>query len=198
MKLIVGLGNPGPRYADTRHNVGWRVAEELAARTAAGPWKEKLEAAVSEGVWHGRKLVLARPLTFMNESGRAVRRLADFWKLEPEDLLVVLDDLAIDLGRIRLRTEGSDGGHNGLASVIAHLGYGQFARLRVGIGPAPPPEQHVDFVLAPFAKVERPEIARAIGRAADAAECWMRDGPQEAMNRFNRGSGAQHAAPEQE
>ncbi|MBE3070788.1 MAG: aminoacyl-tRNA hydrolase, partial [Planctomycetes bacterium] len=146
MRLIVGLGNPGPRYADTRHNMGWCVAEALAARAAAGPWKEKFDAAVSEGPWHGTKVVLARPLTFMNHSGLAVRQMLEFWRLEAADLLVIVDDMAIDLGRIRLRTDGSDGGHNGLASVIAHLGHDRFARLKVGIGPAPPPAEHVEFV----------------------------------------------------
>jgi len=190
MKLIVGLGNPGPRYAATRHNVGWRVAEELARRAGARAWKEKFEAAVAESRRYDQKVVLARPLTFMNESGRSVRHLMDFWKVEPEDLLVVLDCLAIDIGRIRLRPEGSDGGHKGLASVIAHVGHERFARLRVGVGPAPLPEAHADFVLAPFAEEEQPIIREAILWAADAAECWIVNGPDEAMNRFNRASEA--------
>jgi len=187
MKLIVGLGNPEARYADTRHNAGWRVVEELAARAGAGPWKAKFDAALAEGLWRGEKVVLARPLTFMNNSGLAARSLADFWKLSLDDLLVVLDDMAIDVGWIRLRREGSAGGHNGLASVIAHLGDDRFARLRVGIGPAPPAEQHVDFVLSTFTKAEQPLIEEAIRRAADAAECWMTEGPDVAMTRFNRG-----------
>jgi PTH1 family peptidyl-tRNA hydrolase len=187
MKLIVGLGNPGPRYADTRHNVGWRVAEELAGRLQAGPWKEKFSAAVTEAIFGGQKVAIARPLTFMNLSGAAVRQLTDFWKLTLEDLLVVLDDMAIESGRIRLRPDGSDGGHNGLASVIAHLGDERFARLRVGIGPAPPADQHVDFVLSTFTSEEQPIIEEAIRRAADAAQCWITEGPQAAMNRFNRG-----------
>lgn len=190
MKLIVGLGNPGPRYADTRHNVGWRAAEQVATQAGAGPWKERFEAAVAETRWHGEKIILARPLTFMNDSGRSVRRLINFWKLEARDLLVVLDCLAIEVGRIRLRVDGSDGGHNGLASVIAHLGHEDFARLRVGIGPPPPVEEHADFVLSPFAQDEQPVIEEAITRAAQAAECWITEGPEEAMNRFNRGVGA--------
>jgi PTH1 family peptidyl-tRNA hydrolase len=185
MKLIVGLGNPGPRYADTRHNVGWRVVEELAARAGAGPWREKFDAAVIETLWHGQKVVLVRPLTFMNNSGLAVRQLMDFWKASIEDLLVILDDMALDVGRIRLRREGSDGGHNGLASVIVHVGDQRVARLRVGIGPAPPLDQHVDFVLSTFTKEERPVIEKAIRRAADAAECWTTEGPETAMNRYN-------------
>jgi PTH1 family peptidyl-tRNA hydrolase len=186
MKLIVGLGNPGSRYAATRHNMGWRVAQVLAARAGADSWREKLEAAVAEALWHDQKVVLARPLTFMNLSGLAVRQLVDFWKMETKDLLVVSDDLALEAGRIRLRPGGSDGGHNGLESVIAHLGTETFGRLRVGIGPAPPPAEHAGFVLSEFTAAERPRVAEAIERAADAAECWITHGLQEAMNRFNR------------
>jgi peptidyl-tRNA hydrolase, PTH1 family len=186
MKLIVGLGNPGPRYADTRHNVGWRVAEELAAAVGAGAWREKFDAAVTEGPCGGQKVALLRPLTFMNLSGLAVRQAMDFWKLELADLLVVLDDMALEVGRIRLRVDGSAGGHNGLESVISHAGSDAFARLRVGIGPAPPVDEHVDFVLSPFSKRERPAVDEAIDRAVDAVRCWVSDGPQVAMNRFNR------------
>ncbi len=203
MKLIVGLGNPGPRYAATRHNVGWRVAEMLAARAGAGPWREKYDAAVAEAHWGGRKVALARPLAYMNNSGLPVRQLTDFWKVESADLLVVSDDLALDLGHIRLRGDGSAGGHRGLESIIAHLGHDQFGRLRVGIGPcsarqdggratqgeaepAPPPAEHAAFVLSEFTAAERPVIEAAIARAADAVECWMTEGLQEAMNRFNR------------
>jgi PTH1 family peptidyl-tRNA hydrolase len=185
MKLIVGLGNPGPQYAYTRHNVGWWVAAELAAAIGATGWREKFDAAVTEGPCGGQKIAIARPLTFMNHSGLAVRQAMDFWKLELADLLVVLDDMALTAGRIRMRTDGSAGGHNGLASVIAHVGSEQFSRLRVGIGPAPPVDQHVDFVLSPFAKSERPAIDEAVSRASDAARCWVTNGPEAAMNRFN-------------
>jgi PTH1 family peptidyl-tRNA hydrolase len=189
MKLIVGLGNPGSRYAATRHNMGWRVAEALAVRMGADSWREKLDAAVAETLWHGRKVILARPLTFMNLSGLAVRQLADFWKVETRDILVVSDDLALEAGRIRLRPRGSDGGHNGLESVIAHLGTEEFARLRVGIGPAPPAAEHAAFVLSEPAASEKPALAEAIERAADAAECWITHGLAEAMNRFNLPAG---------
>jgi len=185
MKLIVGLGNPGERYAATRHNVGWRVAEMLAARGGAGPWKEKFDAAVVQAWRGGEKVLVARPMTYMNLSGAAVRGLADFWKVGPENLLVILDDLALELGRVRLRAGGSAGGHNGLESVIAHVGTESFPRLRVGIGPGPEAQAQADFVLAPFAEAERPVIEEAIGRAADAAECWITDGLEAAMNRFN-------------
>ena len=186
MKLIVGLGNPGRRYAQTRHNVGWRVAEVLARRAGLQAWRTRFDAAVADTRIDGCKVTLARPQTFMNESGRAVRQMVDFWKLGAEDLLVVLDDLAIEVGRIRLRPGGSAGGHNGLASVIEHLGHDRVQRLRVGIGPAPAPEEQVAFVLSRFADEERPGIDDATERAADAATCWAAGGLDEAMNRFNR------------
>ncbi len=186
MKLIVGLGNPGREYADTRHNVGWRVAEVLAARGGAGAWRDKMNAAVAEIACGGQKVMLAKPMLYMNNSGIAVRQMTDFWKVAEEDLLVVEDDLALDAGRIRLRAQGSAGGHNGLQSIIDHLGHDRLARLRVGIGPAPSVEEHTDFVLSTFRPHERPIIAEAVERAADAAECWITKGLAEAMNRFNR------------
>jgi len=188
MKLIVGLGNPGPRYAETRHNAGWQVAERLAARLGAGPWKEKLGAAVTDAPWCGEKVVLARPLGFMNLSGLPVRQLMDFWKLEAERLLVIVDDLALEAGRIRLRADGSAGGHNGLASIIEHLGHERFARLRIGIGPAPAAEDYAAFVLAAIPKADQPRLDEAMDRAADAALAWAVEGTAAAMNRFNRGS----------
>jgi PTH1 family peptidyl-tRNA hydrolase len=185
MKLIVGLGNPGPKYAGTRHNVGWRVAEALAQRAGLTAWREKFEAHLAEGRLAGTKVVLARPVTYMNESGRSVRPMVDFWKLGPADLLVVLDDMALDVGRIRLRASGSAGSHNGLESIIRHLGHERFARLRVGIGAPPSPEAGADYVLSRFAEDERPAIADAVARAAAAAETWIRSGPEAAMNQFN-------------
>jgi len=186
MKLIVGLGNPGPRYAATRHNAGWRVAEALAQRAGAAAWRERFQALLAEIRRGSEKVVLARPVTYMNLSGHSVRELMDFWKVESGDLLVVVDDLTLDVGRIRLRPEGSAGGHNGLESIIAHLGHEQFARLRVGIGPMPRGMDQAAFVLSEFTASERPAIEDAIGSAADAAECWITNGLQEAMNRFNR------------
>jgi PTH1 family peptidyl-tRNA hydrolase len=186
MKLIVGLGNPEPRYATTRHNAGWRVAEALAARAAASAWREKFAALLAEARWGTERVVLARPLTYMNLSGQAVRELVDFWKVEQEDLLVVVDDFALDLGRIRLRAEGSAGGHNGLESIIAHLGREQFARIRVGLGPMPKGVDQAAYVLSEFPASERPVLEEVIDRAADAAECWILMGLQEAMSRFNR------------
>ena len=186
MKLIVGLGNPGPLYAATRHNAGWRVVEALGERAGVAAWREKFQALLAEARWGGERVVLARPVTYMNLSGQAVRELVDFWKVESTGLLVVVDDLALDVGRIRLRPDGSAGGHNGLESIIAHLGHEQFARIRVGIGPMPRGADQAAFVLSEFAAAERPLAEEAIGRAADAAQCWIALGLQEAMNRFNR------------
>jgi len=195
MKLIVGLGNPGREYVGTRHNVGWRVAEALAGRAGLQTWREKFEARLAEGRLAGRKVVLARPLTYMNASGQAVRPMMEFWKLDPDDLLVVLDDVALDLGRIRLRAAGSAGGHHGLESIIRHLGHERFARLRVGIGAPPSAKEGADYVLSRFACHEQPKIDDAVHRAADAAETWIRRGTEAAMSRFNQ---AVESEPEKE
>jgi PTH1 family peptidyl-tRNA hydrolase len=186
MKLIVGLGNPGREYADTRHNVGWRVAAVLAERAGLSGGREKFEAHLAEGRLAGDKVVLARPVTYMNRSGRSVRAMMDFWKLEAGDLLVVLDDMALEVGRIRVRPSGSAGGHNGLESIIRHLGHERFARLRVGIGAPPSAEEGADYVLSRFAPAERPLIDEAVARAADAVETWIRRGAEAAMNAFNQ------------
>jgi len=186
MKLIVGLGNPGREYADTRHNIGWRVVESLAARAGLAAWREKFEARLAEGRLAGRKVVLARPVTYMNESGRSVRPMMDFWKLETDALLVVVDDMALPVGRLRLRPSGSPGGHKGLASIARHLGHEGFARLRVGIGTPPDQLDGADYVLARFAPSERLAIADIVARATDAAETWIRSGPEAAMNAFNQ------------
>lgn len=186
MRLIAGLGNPGRRYADTRHNLGWRVAEELARRWGAETWRRKLGAFVAEARTADTRVALLRPRRYMNRSGSSVRKAMDFWKLGAQGLLVIVDDLDLDLGRLRLRPGGSAGGHNGLASIVEHLGHEEFPRLRLGIGPAPEPEEQVSFVLSPFAAEERPEVERMVGRAADAAECWVAHGVDEAMNRYNR------------
>ena len=186
MKLIVGLGNPGREYADTRHNVGWRVAEVLANRAGVSAWREKFEAHLAEGRLAGEKVTLARPVTYMNASGRSVRAMLDFWKLDADDLLVVVDDMALEVGRIRLRPSGSAGGHNGVESIVRHVGHERFARLRVGIGAPPSAEEGADYVLSRFASAERPVIDEAVARAADAAETWIRRGPEAAMNRFNQ------------
>ncbi len=186
MNLIVGLGNPGRRYAATRHNVGWRVMETLRRRWGGPDWRETFQAELAECRPRGRRVALVRPLTYMNRSGGPVSQAAAFWKVAPADVLVVLDDMALPLGRLRLKAGGSDGGHNGLASVLQALGTTDVPRLRAGIGPAPLTDEHVDFVLSPFREGERPAVDRMVDRAADAALCWLTEGLDEAMTRFNR------------
>lgn len=190
MKLLVGLGNPGPRYRATYHNIGFDVVDELATRhhaTFGTSTAEALAARVrglADDVW------LVKPLTFMNLSGRAVGALARFYKLEPSDLLVIVDEVALARGRVRLRPSGSAGGHNGLKSVIEHLGTDAFPRLRVGVGRGDPRRDLADHVLSRVPDDERVIMREVTTRAADAAECFVEQGLEEAMNRFNRNAEA--------
>jgi PTH1 family peptidyl-tRNA hydrolase len=184
MKLVVGLGNPGRRYAGTRHNVGFDVLDLLAERH-----RLEWEAAPAEGLiakWRAVPALLAKPLTFMNLSGHAVGELLRFYKIDLQDSLIVVDDVNLDLGRLRARPSGSAGGHNGLKSIIAALGTEEFARLRVGVGRGDARRDLGDHVLAKFDPEERVEVAEAVGRAADAAELFVAEGIAPVMNRFNR------------
>jgi PTH1 family peptidyl-tRNA hydrolase len=197
VKLLVGLGNPGPRYAGTRHNVGFRVVEEVARRhgvvfesAPASALVARIRARDEAGV------MLAKPLTFVNRSGGAVADLARYFRIEVPDLLVVADDVNLPLGRLRARARGSAGGHNGLESIARALGTQEFARLRVGVGRGDARRDLADHVLARFAPDEQPEIAAAIERAADAAEWFVTRGIESTMNRFNRAEEADDA-PEQ-
>ena len=184
MKLIVGLGNPGREYEHTRHNVGFQVAEELARRyrvtlKAHAKWKARA-AKVAE---IGDGMLLAEPTTFMNLSGWAVREIAAFHKLGPSDVLVVVDDADLPLGRLRMRTGGSAGGHNGLKSIIQELGTVAFPRLRVGVGRQV--GELKNHVLGRFSADEKAHIDAAVKRAADAAELFAREDILAAMNRYN-------------
>jgi PTH1 family peptidyl-tRNA hydrolase len=186
MKLIVGLGNPGKRYADTRHNVGFDIVDVLARRHGA-EWEAAprgIDALIARARHAG--IVMAKPLTFMNASGPAVLGLLQFFKIDAADLLVVVDDANLELGRLRARAAGSAGGHNGLKSVIAALGMDGFARLRVGVGRGDARRDLADHVLAKFEPDERPTVAEAVVRSTDAAELFSTDGIAPVMNRFNR------------
>jgi PTH1 family peptidyl-tRNA hydrolase len=185
MKLIVGLGNPGQKYKGTRHNIGFDVLAEIGRRFGFGLPRSKFNAEIAETVVQNEKLILLSPLTFMNLSGQSVRASVDFYKLDLADLIVVCDDLALSVGRLRIRPSGSAGGQKGLKDIINRLGTQEFARLRVGIGGPPPGWDAADYVLGKFNKEEKPEIEKAIGRAADAVEIWTTQGVQQAMNRFN-------------
>lgn len=186
MAVVFGLGNPGPRYAETRHNVGWQVVETLAGR-----WRARRQPDADTYRWWsaepaGRAVALVEPLTFMNASGDAVAEWRERHGLATEALLVVLDDVYLPLGTLRLRSGGSSGGHRGLASVEAALGTREVARLRVGVGAAASSGELREHVLDTFAPEEREAAQAAIGQAADAVECWLGDGIVAAMNRFNR------------
>lgn len=183
--LIVGLGNPGPEYAATRHNVGFLVVERLARRHEI--WAQRLErrALVGQGLINEMPVVLARPQTYMNLSGESVAPLMRKFSLTPEAVLVVTDDLDLPVGRIRIRKSGSPGGHNGLKSLVEHLDTEDFPRVRIGVGRPRPDVRVIDHVLTPFEAEEEPIIDAAVDRAADAVEDFLADGADAAMSRFN-------------
>ena len=182
--MIAGLGNPGRKYAGTRHNVGFDVLDLLAGRHGLA-W-ESAPADAMMAKWRGPGALLAKPLTYMNLSGHAVVELLRYFKIDRSDLLVVVDDVNLELGRLRARAEGSAGGHNGLKSLIAQLGTAEFARLRVGVGRGGDRRDLADHVLAAFDPEERTIVAEAVGRTADAVELFVAEGIGAVMNRFNR------------
>lgn len=185
MKLVVGLGNPGRKYEGTRHNVGFRVVAELAAKHAAGQPRSAFQGEVAEGTIDAEKLLLLCPHTLMNLSGGSVLAARDFYKIPHEDLLIVSDDLNLPLGKLRFRKSGSSGGQRGLKDIIERLGTDEIPRLRIGVGSPPPRRDYAGFVLGRFRKDELPEIDLAVGLAADAVETWAREGIAVAMNRYN-------------
>src|SRR5258708_7336968 len=179
-RLLVGLGNPGREYRDTRHNVGFLVLDRLAARERA---EFRVEKSWQAEVARAGDLLLCKPLTYMNLSGQAVRPLSQFYKIEPAQVLVILDDMALPLGKLRFRANGSAGGHNGLASVIEHFGTPAVPRLRVGIGSAD--RDAVDHVLGRFTLEERPELEQSLDRAVEAIDCARTRGLEAAMTAYN-------------
>lgn len=185
MRLVVGLGNPGPRYRGTRHNVGFEVLDVLARRLDLAFESAPADALLARQRGPGARVMLAKPLTYVNRSGGAVQALRHYFRIEPEALLVVADDVNLPLGRLRGRRSGSDGGHNGFASIIASLGTGEFARLRVGVGRGDARRSLTAHVLAGFDEDEREEMEAAVERAADAVETFVADGIDRMMNRFN-------------
>lgn len=183
MLAVLGLGNPGEEYRNTRHNVGFRVAELVAARCGAAISRRRFSALVAEAQVEGNKLLLACPQSYMNESGRTARAVADFFGLQPAGLLVVCDDFHLELGRLRVRRSGSTGGHKGLESVVRELGSEEFPRLRIGIGECR--GDSTGYVLGRFSRSEEEALAPAIERAAEAVLVWVREGIDACMNRFN-------------
>jgi PTH1 family peptidyl-tRNA hydrolase len=186
LKLIIGLGNPGPKYRGTRHNVGFAVVDELTRRHGlvfqAGP----ADALIARMRDLSVPAIVARPMTFVNRSGQAVAGLMRYFRILPGDLLVVADDVNLPVGRLRARQSGSAGGHNGLKSIVEQLGSDEFPRLRVGVGRGDPRRDLADHVLARFDPEEQAELASAVARTADAVELFVTDGLDVVMNTFNR------------
>ena len=184
MKIVVGLGNPGEQYAKTRHNIGWQVLDRVADRAGwSGRGRNRDAASVVQGRFRGLDLLLAKPLTYMNDSGIAVRKLLARERAPVTEMLVVVDDFALPFGKLRFREGGGAGGHNGLGSIIDELGSEGFSRLRIGIGA--PDRAFVDHVLSRFEPDESARLDELLDAAADAVEGWARDGTNKAANRFN-------------
>ncbi len=188
--LVAGLGNPGPRYARTRHNVGFLVADELARRAGAS-WRQRFNARVAEAHLGGQRVVLVEPLTFMNLSGEAIGPVMRWYKATPAEVIVVHDDMDLPFGRIRVRVGGGTAGHNGLKSIVQHIG-ADFVRVRIGIG-RPAHGTATDHVLGRFSDEEEAALDDIVPRAADATEVIVEHGPREAMNRFNGPAAVQGA-----
>jgi len=184
MKIVVGLGNPGLKYAGTRHNVGFDTVDYLAKGPAYAAFRERFEAFVAEGKEGAETVLLVKPLTYMNLSGRAVRAVLDFYKLPVETVLIVCDDFNLPLGKLRVRKSGSHGGQNGLRNVQEQLGTDAYARLRIGVG-QPGPGDAIDHVLSRFKSGEKAAVDEAIAAAAQAAIVWVKEGVEACMNKFN-------------
>ena len=185
MKLIVGLGNPGPQYRDTRHNIGFAVVDVLARRSGLTFGSGPTGALIARVRQPGEGALLAKPLTYMNLSGAAVADLSRYFRVAIPDVIIVADDVNLPLGKLRARARGSDGGHHGLRSIIERLGTSEFARLRIGVGRGDPRRDLADHVLARFDADEQGEVDSAIGRAADAVEMFVTDGIEKVMNQIN-------------
>ena len=187
MIIIAGLGNPGREYENTRHNAGFMAIDTLAARYGIDVSEKKHKALIGKGVIEGKKVILAKPQTFMNNSGESLRELYDYYKPDAESEIIVLyDDITLDVGGIRVRKKGSAGGHNGMKSIIAHLGTEDFMRVRIGIGEKPPKMDLADWVLGHFHTEDKENLTEALKAALDAAVMLLNGEADEAMNRYNR------------
>ena len=187
MYIIVGLGNPGKEYANTRHNIGFDVIDRLAEKEGISVLEKKHKAIIGKGYIEGQKCILAKPQTFMNLSGESVRELIDYYKVdETAELIVISDDISLDVGQIRIRKKGSAGGHNGLKNIIAHLGHDGFMRIKMGVGEKPKGYDLADYVLGHFPQNERTIMNDACDRAVDAIHMIITQDADAAMNHFNR------------
>ena len=185
MFLIAGLGNPGKEYENTRHNAGFMVLDALADKLGADISEKKHKALCGKAVIGGQKVILLKPQTYMNSSGESIRAAADYYKVDPEDILVVYDDISLAPGQLRIRAKGSAGGHNGIKSIIAHLGSQEFPRIKVGVGAKPDRMDLADYVLGHFSQVETRIMEDAVKEAAQAVQAIILDGIETAMNRYN-------------
>ena len=184
MKLIIGLGNPGQSYKDTRHNIGFLTIDRYAQRRGAQIKKEKYNSFYAGKTFRGQKIVLAKPATFMNLSGEAVRLLARKFRVSFESILVVCDDVNLDFGVLRMRPKGTSGGHHGLESIIGLLGTNDFSRIRIGVGGGER-EDLSEYVLEPFDKAQAKKLEQVLETACDAIDVWLKEGTVKAMNKFN-------------
>ena len=184
--LVVCLGNPGKQYENTRHNIGFMTADELERREGVKVNKLKYRALTGEMKIGGERVLVMKPQTYMNLSGEAVKLAGAFYKIPPERVIVISDDVSLPLGKLRIRANGSAGGHNGLKNIIQHLGTDAFPRIKVGVGaPNHPEHEMVDWVIGNFTPAEKKVVAEAVGRAADAIACLIEKGVSEAQNKFN-------------
>ena len=183
--LLVCLGNPGKEYANTRHNIGFLAADALEKRTGVKFNKLKYRALTGEVTLGGQRVLVVKPQTYMNLSGEAVKLAGGFYKIPPDHILVLYDDVSLPLGKLRIRASGSAGGHNGIKNIIAHLGTDAFPRIKVGVGAPAQPDGMVDWVIGNFTASERKVVDEAINKALDAAACVIEKGVSEAQNRFN-------------
>lgn len=186
MKLIAGLGNPTKEYENTRHNIGFMAVDGLAAAYSISVMTLKHKALIGKGMIEGEKVILAKPVTYMNLSGEAVREIADYYKIPAEDIIVIYDDISLDVGFMRIRKKGSAGGHNGIKSIIAHLGTEDFPRIKVGIGEKRPGQELADYVLGRFPKDEREMLEKVLDDVKRAVALMVRDDIGEAMNLYNK------------
>ena len=187
MKIIVGLGNPGVQYANTPHSVGFEAVEAIAASIgAAWELKKSYNALLARGTFAGQSVLLVKPQTYMNLSGEAVIQAAKFYKISPEHIIVVSDEVAMPIGKLRIRKSGSAGGHNGLKNIIQHLGTQDFPRIRMGVGAAPHPDYDMaDWVLSTFKNKDAEDMQALAERVSKAVQCYIIEGPDRAMNKFN-------------
>ncbi len=186
MKVVLGLGNPGRKYERTRHNLGFLVVDLVASENRIAVTKRKYHSLIGDWQTDGEKVLLVKPQTYMNRCGGAVRNLLRYLPVAVKDLVVIHDDLDLPFGRIRIRQKGGPGGHRGVLSILETLGEEGFSRVRVGIGRPPVGGDPTDYVLEPFSPEERTRLEEVVSRAADAVECLLEEGPQRAMEKFNR------------